>query len=378
MSRRGNGEGSIYRRADGRWAGAAYVLMPNGGRRRRQVYGRTREEVAQKITALLAQAAAGVPAPETTWTVASYVEHWREHIAPGSLRPATLANYTYVLDRHVMPHLGKVKLPRLTPAHVRRMLAALAETGLSPRTQQLAHAVLRSVLGHAVRDELVSRNVVALVRPPRVERLEVQPWSPQEAAQFLASIRGHRMYALFAVGLALGLRRGELLALTWADVDMPAARLTVRRSVQRMRDGSGLVFGPPKSQRSRRIIPLPTVCLDALRSHKAAQSAERLAAGSWWHDEDLVFPSTIGTVFEPRNLNRLFAALVDEAGVRRIRVHDMRHTCASLLLAQGIPPRVVMEILGHSQISITMETYAHVMPTAMRDAADAIDAALGG
>ncbi|MBI4942192.1 MAG: site-specific integrase [Actinobacteria bacterium] len=351
--------------------------MPNGGRRRRQVYGRTREEVGRKIAALVTQAASGVPAAETSWTVTSYVAHWREHIAPGSLRPATLANYLYVLDSHVLPEVGKVRLARLTPAHVRRMLGALDDKGLSPRTQQLAHAVLRSVLAHAVRDELVHRNVVALVRPPRPERLEVQPWTPAEAGQFLASVRGHRMYALFAVGLALGLRRGELLALTWADVDLTGKQLTVRRSVQRLRDGSGLVFGPPKSARSRRSIPLPAVCVDALRAHKAAQSAERLAAGGYWTDLDLVFPTSIGTVFEPRNLNRLFAELVEAAGLRRIRVHDMRHTCASLLLAQGVPPRVVMEILGHSQISITMETYAHVMPTAMRDAADAVDAVLG-
>lgn len=186
----------------------------------------------------------------------------------------------------------------------------------------------------------------------------------------------HRLCALFAVGVALGLRKGELLALRWEDVDLDGGTLRVRQTVQRL-PHIGLVFGPPKSLRSRRTIPLPRASAKALRRHRAVQAAEALSAGPAWTDSSLVFTSTVGTLFEPRNLTRLFDELIAEAGVRRIRFHDMRHTCASLLLAQNVPARVVMEVLGHSQLSMTTDLYSHVMPTALREAATAMDRALG-
>lgn len=202
------------------------------------------------------------------------------------------------------------------------------------------------------------------------------PWSPEEAGQFLQASRGHRLYALFAVGVALGMRRGELLALRWSDVDLDERLVHVRQNVQRLPE-VGLVYGSPKTGRSRRTIPLPGQSAKVLRAHRASQAAEMLAHGLRWTATDLVFTSTVGTVIEPRNLSRLFDQLIAAAGVRRIRFHDLRHTCASLLLAQGVPPRVVMDVLGHSQIAITMDLYSHVMPSALREAADAIDRALG-
>ena len=172
------------------------------------------------------------------------------------------------------------------------------------------------------------------------------------------------------------LRGGELLALAWDDVDLDGGILRVRRTVQRLRGGQGLVFGPPKSTRSRRSIPLPESSRAALLSHRERQEMERLTAGDSWQESGLVFTTSLGTVVEPRNLSRIFEHLVERSGVRRIRFHDLRHTCASLLLAQGVSPRVVMDVLGHSQLSITMDLYSHVMPSALRDAADAMDRAL--
>ena len=185
----------------------------------------------------------------------------------------------------------------------------------------------------------------------------------------------HRLHALFAVGVALGLRKGELLALRWDDVDLDGGVLHVRQNVQRLPE-MGLVFGPPKSNKSRRTIPLPAASAKVLRTHRANQAAEALALGPAWVDSGLVFTSTVGTVIEPRNLNRFFDELITKAGVRRIRFHDLRHTCASLLLAQNVPARVVMEILGHSQLAMTTDLYSHVMPTALRAAADAMDRVL--
>ena len=206
----------------------------------------------------------------------------------------------------------------------------------------------------------------------RVERVDVQPWSTEEASRFLAASADHRLHALFAVGVALGLRKGELLALRWDNVDLEGGVLHVRQNVQRLPE-MGLVFGPPKLNKSRRTIPLPAASAKLLRSHRANQAAETLALGPAWVDSGLVFPSTVGTVIEPRNLNRFFDELITKAGVRRIRIHDLRHTGASLLLAQNVPARVVMEILGHSQLAITTDLYSRVMSTALRAAADAMD-----
>ncbi|KNX36042.1 hypothetical protein VV01_00945 [Luteipulveratus halotolerans] len=177
--------------------------------------------------------------------------------------------------------------------------------------------------------------------------------------------------------MALGPRKGELLALRWDDVDLDGGSLRVHRTVQRLGQGVGLVSGSPKTQRSRRTMPLPRVSASALREHRARQDEERSTAGGAWTDLGLVFSTTKGTVIEPRDLNRLFDQQIAAAGVRRIRFHDLRHTCATLLLAQGVSPRVVIEMLGHTQLSMTTDLYGHVMPTALRSAADAMDGALG-
>lgn len=374
---RANGEGSVYQRQDGRWTAASYVLRPDGGRVRRQVYGRTRAEASQKLTAQLSKTSAGVPLAGDRWTVATYAEHWLETVAKARLRPATWTNYAYALRVHISPGLGSVPLRALTPTRVRAFLARCSEAGLAANSVRIVHATLRTMLAEAVRDELVERNVAAIVRGPRIERDEVQPWSLEEASIFLATAADHRLSALFAVGLAVGLRKGELLALSWRDVDSATGTLRVRQTVQRLR-GEGLVFGPPKSSRSKRTIPLPDTSLRALLAHRDRQGAERAAAGDVWQESGLVFTTGIGTVIEPRNLSRTFDQLVVVSGVRRIKFHDLRHTCASLLLAQHVPPRVVMEVLGHSQLSITMDLYSHVMPSALRDAAAAMDRALGG
>jgi integrase len=237
---------------------------------------------------------------------------------------------------------------------------------------QIIHSTLRTMLNEAMREELIERNVATVVRPPVIERVELQPWSTEEASRFLTASADHRLHALFAVGVALGLRKGELLALRWDDVDLECGVLHIRQNVQRLPE-IGLVFGPPKSNKSRRTIPLPAASAKVLRTHRANQAAEALALGPAWVDSGLVFTSTVGTVIEPRNLNRFFDELIAKARVRRIRFHDLRHTCASLLLAQNVPARVVMEILGHSQLAMTTDLYSHVMPTALREAADAMD-----
>ena len=198
-----------------------------------------------------------------------------------------------------------MNLRALTPTHVRTLLANKVADGLGTRSVQIIHSTLRTMLSEAMREELIERNVATVVRPPSVERVEVQPWSTEEASRFLAASADHRLHALFAVGVALGLRKGELLALRWDDIDLEGGVLHVRQNVQRL-PGMGLVYGPPKSTKSRRTIPLPAASANVLRTHRANQAAEALALGPARVDSGLVFTSTAGTVIEPRNFESLF------------------------------------------------------------------------
>ena len=234
---------------------------------------------------------------------------------------------------------------------------------------------MRKSLGQALRKSQVARNVATLVDPPRVDRHEIEPLNPNKAQKFLRSIKGDRLEALYSVALAVGLRKGETLGLRWQDIDLEHNTLTVRWSLQRI--NGKLSLTEPKSMNSRRTIALPQIAIIALRRHRANQLQERLLAGAKWKDGDYVFPTTIGTPMDTPNLTRYFNKALERAGIERIRFHDLRHTCASLLLVQGIHPRVVMEILGHSQFNLTMNTYSHVIPELQQEAANQMDALLG-
>lgn len=221
---------------------------------------------------------------------------------------------------------------------------------------------------------MVSRNVATLVDPPQGERPEVQPLTPQQAQAFLDAVRGHRWAGLFIMCLAVGLRQGEALGLRWEDIDMEQGLLRVRVALQRIEGKLQLV--EPKTRRSKRTIPLPKVASAALRARRLLQLEERLLAGPRWQETGLVFTSTIGTPVDARSLVREYHAILESASLPHRRFHDLRHTCASLLLWQEVHPRVVMEALGHSQISLTMDTYSHVMPETLKKAADQMDLVL--
>lgn len=238
---------------------------------------------------------------------------------------------------------------------------------------------IRSVLGiafnQAVKWDLVAYNVVDRVDSPRVERHQVRPLDSASACKFLAVVKGERLETLYSIALSIGLRRGEILGLRWQDLDLEAGTLSVRQAVQRIR-GKGMIFAPPKTDRAQRTINLPTPVVPSLRKHRRVQLEERLRAGSRWREFDLVFASNIGTPLEPRNLDRHFKRMLAKAGLPDMRFHDLRHTAASLMLAANVNPRTAADILGHSRISVTLDTYSHVMPAAMHEAADKISAVL--
>ena len=366
--RRVNGEGSIYRRKDGRWVAATYARTNEGTEKRVCLYGGTRAEVREKLTALMRDLDRGATVPTHNPTVEEYLRHWLADVVRPNRAPKTYQGYELAVRRHVEPALGRKQLRRVAVADVRRLLDDLAARGLGPRMVQFVHAVLRNALESAVREELLVRNVARMVQM-RSPRYEVgRGLSVAQARALLEAARAERLSALYVLAVYLGLRRGELLGLRWADVDVEQERLEVVRTLQRV-DGQ-LRFVPPKTWHSRRTVPLPPPCMEALVQHRRGQARERLAAGSDWQEQGLVFATTVGTPFEPDNLRRSWGRIRVATGDPPARFHDLRHTCVSLLLEAGVPPHVVREIVGHSAIDVTMTIYAHASLDEKRRALD--------
>lgn len=374
-SRRGHGEGSIYRReSDGKWCCVVDLGRVNGKRKRKTIYGRTRKEVAEKLKAVLRDQQQGLPIAVARQTVGLFLERWLAEVARPTLRDSTYASYQSKITLYILPTLGTTQLSALTPQHVQTMMIVMRERGLSPRSVQYARAILRKALNQALRWGLVARNVAVLTDAPRVERPDIRPLDPVGAARLLAAVHGDRLEALYTVALALGLRQGEALGLRWRDVDFEVGVLHVRVALQRLPNESPRLV-EPKTRQSRRSLPLPGVVAAQLRDHRARQQAERECVGTSWPEDDwdLVFTTARGGPVSAVTLTKQFKRHLAAIGLPDMRFHDLRHSCASLLVAQGIHPRIVMEILGHSTIALTMNTYSHVLPAAQRQAADAMD-----
>ncbi|HEY8602181.1 MAG TPA: site-specific integrase [Thermomicrobiales bacterium] len=378
MSKRGQGEGTIRKRADGRWEAMLTIPQDDGNSKRRSIYGKSQGEVRKKLTEAQRTLDQGDTLITDRQTVGDFLERWLRDVIEPNKAPSTYRTYAGLVRLHLIPTLGKLQLSKVTPQHVQALIRAKSAGDLAekPCTIQRLRDVLRNALNQALRWGLVTRNAAALVGPTRYQRPEVQPFTPEEARAFLVAVSGDRLEALYTVALALGLRQGEALGLHWGDIDFSSGSIRVQRQLQRVK--SVLTFRELKTARSRRTLPLPASLAATLKSHRMRQLEERLLLGARWGDSDLVFTSTVGTPLDSRSVLRRFQDIVQRAGLPHQRFHDLRHACASLLLAQGVPPRVVMETLGHSQISLTMNTYAHVMPVMQRDAADLMDTFLMG
>jgi integrase len=370
--RRGHNEGSIRKRPNGTWE--ARISLPNG--KRKSLYGETRGEVQAKLKAAQRDLDNGLDLSAGKQTMGQFLDRWLEDVAKSRVRPKTHHSYAQLVRLHLKPELGHIPLTSLTPQHVQAMMTRKTAAGLSPRTVQYLRALLRCALKEAVKWSLVGRNVATLVDPPRSVRKPVQPLTAEQARHFLDTTRNDRLGPLFHVAITTGLRQGELFGLRWEDVNFDAGTLTVRHALQRIDGEPKLV--EPKTALSRRTITLPVSAITAFREQRIRQLEERLLAGSAWHDWGLVFSSSIGTPLEPSNVTKRLHKLLETADLPRQRFHDLRHCAASLLLAGGVAPRTIMGILGHSQISLTMNTYAHLSPALERDAADRLDAILTG
>lgn len=370
--RRGNGEGSVFQRRDGRWC--AQVTLPNG--RRKTAVAKTRAEAKRRLAELVTALEQGVAlAPNPL--LADFLRVWLTESAPRTLRPRTLAGYRTIVESHLVPSLGRVRLRSLSPADIDGYITRVLEAGLSARTAQYHHAVLRRALGQAEKWGYVARNAARLVTPPTVRRPEITPLTPQQARIFLEGVRGDRLEALYGVAF-LGLRQGEILGLRWQDVDFDAGAITVNRTLQPY--GGEYHLDEPKTQRSRRTLPLPPPLLELLRQHRARQVEERLRAGPLWEGDawNLVFCTPLGRPLAPAEVTRDFKRKLAALGLPRQRFHDLRHASASFLIAQGVPLRVVMEVLGHSTITTTANVYGHVLSDVVRGAIDLQGALLFG
>lgn len=378
MTRKANGESSIHQDAAGRWHGYVWLgLKDHGQPDRRHVSAAKRSEVVAKVRTLEAKRDAGLAdAGGKAPTVQAWLEHWLDNIASNRVRPRTLESYRANVNRQLVPTLGHHRLDRLQPEHLEAAYRSLLDRGLSPTTVLRAHRVLSRALKVAMQRGRISRNVATLVDPPPVKRAEIaKPLTLHEAKQVLAVAADQRNAARWTVALALGLRQSEALALRWSDLDLETGTLSVRRSLHRVA-GGGLVYEEPKSARSRRTLALPEQLVNALIRHREAQLDEREIAGSVWEEHDLVFAQPNGRPIDRHADWKGWRDLLNSAGVRSVRLHDARHTAATLLLSAGIHPRVVMELLGHSQMRTTTDTYSHVMPALAREAADTMGAAL--
>lgn len=392
---RANGDGTIYQRKDGRWEAAGYVLAQGNTRRRVRVYATTRKEAVAKLTEKIAASNRGLPAPSAQGSLAAHLTYWLDAVAVHQLRENTHTRYTAVTRLYLIPGLGRKKLAKLTAKDVRTWLNQLRTTcqcctrrldagrdeprccaagnccskRLSALTLAYVHSVLKSALEHAVREEEIPRNVARNVRTGTPRPCRFEPLTADEARTFLTATNGHRLQTLFELALRTGLRKGEPLGLRWEDLNLAGATASIRRTLQRTNSG-GLTALPTKTQHSERRIALPTECLHSLRDHRDRQAQEREAAGANWQDSGYVFTRPNGAPIEGATLTRHFNTLLHQAGLRRIRFHDLRHSTATLLLEKGVELVVIKELLGHAHIGVTATVYAHVRLRLQRDAID--------
>jgi len=371
--RRGDGEGHIRQRADGRWEARLSLGYAGGRRRCKSVFGRIQAEALEKLDTEKAKLRAGLPVTTEPQSLAAFLERWLAETLATRAKPRSLDSFSTIARLHITPVIGRVRLDKLTPQHVAGLLNA--RRSLAPQTRVNILTVLKSALAEALRWNLVARNVATLVDAPRIPRPQVRALDTDGARKLLQAAQGHRFEAIIALAVMLGMRRGEILGLRWADVSFEERTLHVHQAVQRI--GRTVQATEVKTDRSRRTLALPDNVIRTLRLRRAQQAQERLLAGGQWQDQDLVFTGPNGAPLEPVTLNRSYKALLKTAGLPvATRFHDLRHSAASLLLAQGVHARVIMELLGHSSISVTMNTYGHIMPAALREAASTMDAIL--
>jgi integrase len=376
--RRTTGEGTVYRRKDGRWEGAIYLITTTGTRKRIRFYTDSQTEASAKLAEAKVASYRGVPVPERMWKVGRYLDYWLENIVRTTQRQTTYERYEPHVRLYLKPALGKHTLKQLTVPLVQTFLNQQRAIGKSIRHLHACRAVLSAALTQAMREEQVSRNVARLVRLPSYAPEPVTPWTLKEARLFLAASSQEQLHPAFALLVLYGLRRGEVLGLRWSDVDFQQGEMRIVQQLQLLADGFHV--GPVKTRAGRRALPLLNLARRVLEQQRSWQANAREGAGEAWMgaegDDALVFTTRFGTPIAPRNFMRTFYRVCEQQEVRHIKLHHVRHTAATLLKGLGVPVRDAQLILGHSDVSVTQGIYQHDTAEARRDSLTQLEAAL--
>lgn len=378
--------GQIIEKAKGVWLVRVQTRLSTGKRKSvsKQVRG-TKKDAEKFLTAWLRDMDKGIFVEPSNQTLNQYLEVWLETIAQPRLHPRTFGDYKDIVRLYIRDSIGETKLSELKAVQVQKMYGELqTKRNLSPRRVRYAHSVLSSALKKAVELDILSRNVCQFVQLPKQTRKEMDVLNKEECGAFLTALDGERLAPLFSFALATGTRPEEYSALQWKDVDLEKGTAVIRRALITHRTGGGWHFNEPKTKQSRRSIPLPASITKELKAHRKTQLAERLKLGQAWQDFDLVFPSEVGTPLNPSRVTRVFKRTIIKANIRTfekdkktftsLRLYDLRHTTATLLLQAGINPKIVSERLGHSTITLTMDVYSHVLPNMQQSASDELEA----
>ena len=358
LKRRANNEGSIFKEsATGYWC--AEISLPNGKRKRKR--SKRQQVVKEWLLEQRTGLQTGFLLPDDNIQFGDYLDRFLKDVAVPTLRPKTVDSYRWLIERHIKPNLGHIELTKLRPDHLQSLYSKKLEEGLSKRSVQHMHAVIRRSLDQAMKWDLIYRNPASLVTAPTPDKKPPKTFSKSQAKTFLESVREHRWYPIYVLAITTGMRQGEILGLRWEDVDLDSGNLSVNHTVQNL--GGKIIEGTPKTAGSRRTIALPGYTLDTLREYKETKG----------ENEGLLFTTSSGRPVSPRNVLRHFHIALEKAGLQRIRFHDLRHTAATLLLQENVHPKIVQEMLGHSTISLTLDTYSHILPNIQQEAAEKMD-----
>ncbi len=357
MKRRANREGSLFQNKQGYWVGQ--VSLPNGKLKRK--YSKTQREAREWLQSQRSAIRDGVWTDSDSVTVAAFLDRYMEDVGANTLRPKTLETYLYLIRLHIKPEIGAVRLSALTPSHVQHLYTVKLNQGLSRRTVQFIHSVIHKAFDQAVRWGLMTRNVCDLADAPKPKRQMREVWSIEQVKTFLEYVRHDRLYALWVLAMT-GMRLGELLGVRYEDVNWKDGTLHVTQAIQYI-PGKGLFTTEPKTEHARRTIKLPRFVFEVLKTHVKEKDIK----------SGLLFTTRNGTPFSPRNIERYFSDAIKGAGVPSINFHRIRHTVATTLLLANTHPKLVQELLGHSTISMTLDTYSHVIPQMHDEAANKIN-----
>lgn len=354
-----------------RWYIVIFIGYNDMGKERYKWHSgyRTRDEAEKDLPNKLKEMNEGSYVETNKQTMSDYIQEWMK-IKETQVRPNTFRTYDWLVRTHVIPNLGKIQIKKLQPNHLQSLYAKLAtrDPPLSNRTIQQVHVLLHDALGRALKWGIVSRNIAELVDAPRVKKSKGKSWDSSQVVKFLGFAKDNQYHVAFVLAIMTGMRKGEILALRWKDIDMERGYASVTGSLTFI--NSTPVFQQPKTDQARRSVALSSDVIQALRQHKARQNESRLLLEQGYTDDDLIVCRYNGRPLNPRNLDDAWYSLLEKSGLPRIRFHDLRHTHASLMLEQGVHPKIVSERLGHSNINITLDIYSHVLPGLQKQAAD--------